>query len=202
MSRFSDMFATWNRVRFVISLIMIAAVASLAISAWQMQSDAGGLDRYNTDWDNFICKASPYMYFTPFRFKWEFSGSSGGPCYCPWSLNNSIFRLCLGSVSIIFAIPLFWKNPYSEISGQYALFFAAFLWYSAFVLDIAALVISTQMCASRFGKSNTPLGVYIEAGNIKIECLNGPYAITVGIDAFASACSFLAWMAWSNCENL
>lgn len=199
-------FATWFRIRLLLFVAICGAFVSIGLSSWQTQANGGdftsipGLGK-DFNWQTSVCGASPYMYLSPFKFTYNLGGKSyNNPCYCPWPLGNTSFRLVVASLFVLLAIALFFESRFSKLMGSPLLFCFSLLWYSAFVIDAQSLTASTQACLQGFGKL-TYFDVLKETTDFEMVCNGIDYGATCCVDLILFFLIFVIWRAWGHCPD-
>lgn len=204
----TSIFATWFRIQALLVITLVGVLCSIGFSSWQTENSMGDfkviadeVNWSNFNWDTSVCKATPYMYLSPFKFTFNWAGKSyTNPAYCPWPIGNTTFRLLVACSYFLFNVGVFFNTTFSKMFASPILFMFALLWYSAFVIDAQSLTASTEACLNGFGK-----GTYFD--NLKSNtdftmiCNDIDFGITVGIDLMMFALVFIIWRAWGYCKN-
>lgn len=213
--------ATWWRLRVSSVCLLVTTTVSIGVSVWQSLNNPGDLSQplivqtfpFIKDFDSF-CQKIPYIFEVPFSFYVDelgmpaSSSSSSSSTqeqqnvsYCGFSYIHSQYRLCIAVATIVCIVPLLlYRNCYSNFGTQ-VYFCSAILWYSAFVIDVEALVSGTASCRSNF--EGTEFATFLDSGLISIDCTPiRVYTITPFIDFCIASAALLLSQAWFHCTDL
>jgi hypothetical protein len=198
-------FATWFRIKILLGVALLGCIASMVFSGLGSQSSEGDFktigDQWNNfDWNSSVCKATPYVYLSPFRFTFNWQNKAyKNAAYCPWPISNTVFRLVLACLFFIFGVAIFFDTRFSALFASPLLFVFALLWYSAFVIDAQSLAAGTDACTNGFGK-----GTYfadLSANGFTMICNQVSFGFSPGIDLILFSLTFTIWRAWGHCKN-
>ena len=158
--------------------LIVGSIVSIAISAWQNESDSNGLDAtYNGETGDF-CDTYPYNYLRPNRFTYN---SGGDRIYCGYGEGNTGYRLtvaCCSFVSFVllmFAFQMTFLQIETVRSSIWLIF--SILWFTVTVADISSLANGSLACMEFASNYD---------GNMGAKCELTDYGITVAVDLMMS----------------